>query len=312
MESINCTLCGANNAEVLFTGRDLWYGIEGCFPVCRCRACGLIYLSPRPSVAEIADYYPTQYAPYRLAEGSETSRWQHWNRRYSEGKKVRAVENEVAGQGKALDIGCATGDFLDRLREHGWEVTGVETSEEAAAYGRARLGLEIITGQLEDARFPDSSFSLVTMWHVLEHLHEPFGTLDEVARITRPGGTLVLAVPDPNSLEARLFGRFWAGWDVPRHLHIFSRSLLEQYLNASGWRVNKVRHMTGRHWLFNLSLSHWLDEKVSRPTVRRLLLGVAASLPVRLLTLPFFVLVERLHRGSIMVFFAARVAGEAR
>jgi SAM-dependent methyltransferase len=312
MESVDCTLCGASNAEILFTGRDLWYGIEGHFPVCRCRVCGLIYLSPRPSVAEIADYYPAQYAPYRLAEASAASRWQRWNRRYGEGKKVRAVEREIAEQGKALDIGCATGDFLERLRERGWQVAGVETSAEAAAYGRARLGLDIFTGHLEEAHFPDSSFSLVTMWHVLEHLHDPFGTLMEVARITRPEGTLVLAVPDPGSLEARLFGRFWAGWGVPRHLHIFSRSLLKQYLSSTGWRVKKVRHMTGRHWLFNLSLRHWVNERIASPPARRLLLGLAASLPVRLLTLPLFVLVEKLHKGSIMVLFAVRAEGATR
>lgn len=311
MESVNCTLCGANNSEILFNGRDLWYGIPGSFPVRRCRECSLIYLSPRPSVEEMARYYPTRYAPYQLAEANASNFLQRWNRRYSENKKVRAVEKYITPKGRALDIGCATGDFLDRLRDRGWEVVGVEMNDEAASYGRTHLRLDIFTGQLEEAGFAKNSFSLITMWHVLEHVHNPLDTLDEVARILSPGGVFVLAVPNPDSLEARLFRRFWAGWDVPRHLHIFSRSLLQQVLHSRGWRIDSVASMTGRHWLFNLSLRHWLNEKVSNSVIRRLLSAMVASLPIRLLTLPVFLLVERLQQGSIMVLFAVLTDGEA-
>lgn len=310
MEAVKCAVCGAKSAEVLFEGRDLWYGIEGRFPVRQCCSCGLIYLSPRPERGEIDRYYPTEYAPYQMAEDDEPSRWRRWNRRYSESKKVRAVQARVASTGNALDIGCATGDFLEALRRHGWDVAGVETNAEAANYAVTRFGLDVYTGELQEADFPDSRFDLVTMWHVLEHVHDPLATLEEVARITRPGGTVLLAIPDPDSLEAHLFGQCWAGWDVPRHLHIFSRPLITRLLQERGWQVRDVVYMTGRHWLFNLSLRHWSEHNIGSDRIRRLLLRIAGSLPARLLTLPVFVLLERLQKGSIMVLFAARASGD--
>jgi len=306
MESVDCAVCGADNAEILFEGRDLWYGIEGRFPVRRCLDCGLIYLSPRPDRSEIGRYYPEDYAPYHLAGAEEPNRWRRWNQRYAQSKRARAVEARVACGGKALDIGCAGGEFLEALRRRGWEVAGVESNVAVAAHARASLGLDIFAGELEEADFPEDAFDLVTMWHVLEHVHDPLATLDEIARITRPQGTLLLAIPDPNSLEARLFGRFWAGWDVPRHLHLFSKPLITQVLSTREWRVSDVTYMTGRHWLFDLSLRHWAEAKIADPLLRRLLLTVTGSLAARLLTLPIFLLLERLQKGSIMVLFAVR------
>lgn len=306
MESVKCAVCGAVNAEILFEGRDLWHGIEGRFPVRRCLDCGLIYLSPRPERAEIGRYYPDDYAPYHLADSETPNWWRRWNQHYAQNKRARAIEARVAGRGKALDVGCASGGFLEALRRRGWEVAGVESNAVVAEHARASLGLDVFAGELEEAGFPENAFDLVTMWHVLEHVHDPLATLDEIARIIRPGGTLLLAIPDPDSLEARLFGRFWAGWDVPRHLHIFSRPLISRILCERGWQVSDVIYMTGRHWLFHLSLRHWAQAKISNPLVRRLLLAAAGSLPARLLTLPVFILLERLQKGSIMVLFAVR------
>lgn len=307
MEITSCALCGSDDADTLFEGKDLWYKVPGQFPVRRCRECGLVYLSPRPSTAEIDRYYPRKYQPYALIAEDRSSRFAGMSQQYGMNKRVRAIESQVDFRGRALDIGCASGQFLEALRRRGWEVQGVETNEDAVKRARQRLGLDVFHGQLQEANFPDRRFDLVTMWHVLEHVHEPVQTLIEIARITRPGGVLFLTLPDPDSLEAQIFGRFWAGWDVPRHLHIFSKPVIERMLAETGWQKTETIYITGRLWLLNLSLDHWLEEKVESPKIRSLVSSIAGSLPAKIITLPYFMTVERLHKGSIMGVFATRV-----
>jgi SAM-dependent methyltransferase len=307
LETVTCELCGADNTEVLFEGVDHWYNLPGRFPVRRCRECGLIYLNPRPDRLEIHHYYPQAYEPYSPAIDDELSLWRRLNRRYGMFKRVQMIQARLKIKGRALDVGCATGVFLEALQRHGWEVHGVEPNAEAAAYARSRLRLDVFNGELVQARFPACYFDLVTLWHVLEHVHQPRQMLLEAARITRPGGMLVLALPNPDSLEARLFGPFWAGWDVPRHLYIFPVPVISKMLRETGWHMFDTVCLEGRMWLFNLSLRHWLADNVSKVRWRRFITGLAGSLPMRLLTIPYFMVVERLKQGSIIAILAQRM-----
>lgn len=309
MERVACSLCGADNAEVLFEGRDRMHSQSGRFPVNRCRSCGLIYLSPRPDRTEIGRYYPDNYAPYSPAIDDELSSWHRWNRRYSLAKRLRVILSHTARPGRALDVGCATGNLLDALRRRGWEVHGVELNARAAAYARERLGLSVFTGELADARYPDGWFDLIIFWDVLEHMHDPKGALQEAARVARSGGRLVLSLPNLHSIEAQLFGPYWAGWDVPRHLHMFTRPVLDRLLTETGWRISKMLNLTGRHWLFTLSLRFWLEEQLQAGMLRYVLLKVVGSPPVHLLMLPYYTVVERLNLGSVMTVLAYRWKG---
>ncbi len=304
METTVCNLCGGDESEILFGGHDRMHNQPGQFLMNRCRACGLIYLNPRPDRTEIGSYYPDDYAPYSLAIDDEMSLWQRWNRRYSLYKRLRVILPRTGRPGRVLDVGCATGNLLNALRRHGWEVYGVEPNARAAAYARQRLGLSVFTGELWDAHFPDSWFDLVIFWDVLEHMHDPKGVLLEAARVTRPGGRLILSLPNPHSIEARVFGPYWAGWDIPRHLHIFTCSVLDRLLTETGWRVSKVLNLTGRHWLLTLSLRFWLEEHLRSEMLRRVLLKVIGSLPVHFLMLPYYGVAERLKMGSVMTVLA--------
>ncbi|MFO7539974.1 MAG: class I SAM-dependent methyltransferase [Chloroflexota bacterium] len=308
MEYVACDLCGADDSEELFIGRDEWYGRSGTFPTVRCRQCGLIYVNPRPDPKTIGHYYPADYAPYFLAVEDEPSWWQRLNRRLALRKRLRLIQRHLPRPGRVLDVGCATGSFLVTLREAGWQVQGVEFNSQAADYARRRHGLDVVTGTLADGRFPDNQFDLVIFWDVLEHVHGPRQTLLEAARITRPGGTLLLVLPNPDSLEATWFGSQWAGWDTPRHLYIYSRPVLHRFLSETGWQMGATSCITGRIWLFNLSLAHWLQNRVKNSSVRRVIMTIMRSLPIRILSLPFFMTVERLQKGSVMAVFAHRIA----
>lgn len=304
MEQIYCALCGADNTELIFVGRDEWYNLPGEFPTVRCCECGLIYLNPRPDRTEIGQFYPDDYAPYFRAIEDEPSWWQRINRRLAMHKRLRLVQKHLPGTGSVLDVGCATGTFLAALREQGWRTQGIELSSFAAEYARKRYGLDVFTGELLDTHFTDNQFDLIIFWDVLEHVHQPRENLLEAARIAKPGGTLILALPNPDSLEARLFGQYWAGWDTPRHLFIYAEKTMRRFLQETGWQIINTSCLTGRIWLFNLSLEHWLQNKLSNKRMLAIIMAIMRSLPVRLLSLPYFMLVERLKKGSVMIIFA--------
>lgn len=306
VEQVTCILCGADDTELLFVGRDEWYGRTGEFPTVRCRHCGLIYLNPRPDRTEIGQYYPDEYAPYFRAIEDEPSWWQRFNRRLAMRKRLRLVQKRLPQPGRVLDVGCATGTFLTTLRAHGWKAQGVELSHYAAEYARQRHGLDVSTGELADAHLPDAQFDLVILWDVLEHVHQPRATLLEAARVAKSSGTLLLVLPNPHSIDARLFGQYWAGWDTPRHLYIYTEPVIRRLLHETGWQMVDLTCVTGRIWFFNLSLSHLLQNKLANERLRRLTMAVMQSLPVRILSLPYFMVIERLKKGAGMAVFARR------
>jgi SAM-dependent methyltransferase len=141
---------------------------------------------------------------------------------------------------------------------------------------------------------------------VLEHLPDPREALQEAARITRPSGTLVLSLPNPHSLEARLFGPCWAGWDIPRHLWWFPQRALVRLLDETGWHAQDFMCLRGRHWLLALSLQLWMEERSFSPTLRKGILAIFKSLPVRALFWPYHVVVDQMKLGSIVVALARR------
>jgi SAM-dependent methyltransferase len=304
-----CVLCGADNSDVLFFGHDRQYGLPGQFAVHRCCRCGAFYLSPRPDQRTLGQYYPENYAPYTPIDRHSASTLKRWGFNYGVLKQVRAVLSRVPGPGRALDVGCATGAFLAALRRWGWRVQGVEINPQVAAYARKQAGFEVFVGDLVEAAYPADTFDLVTFWDVLEHLPNPHQALQEAARITRPAGSLVLSLPSPESLEARLFGKYWAGWDVPRHLWLCPRLALTRLLQDNGWEVRKLMYLRGRQWLLALSLRFWLEEQGLPDLLRRGILKIVGSLPAQVLLWPYFIVLERVGLGSIMVVFARKRGG---
>lgn len=302
MEEIDCNLCGSSERNVVYHYKEDRFGLGGDFKLVKCRGCGLIYLNPRPTRAEILEYYPSTYEPYNLAESKKVSALAQWVQRYGLHRRCRAVA-KWKKSGRLLDLGAATGSFLDVMRHYGdWELYGVELNDVAAEWARDRLGLKMFTGELAQASYPHNFFDVVTLWDVLEHLHDPRATLIEIGRILKPKGLLVLQVPNLDSLEARFFGRFWVGWDPPRHLYIFSLQILESLLEKIGFEVKGIGYLSSGYHSFVMSLEWWLDgnpEKCSDFLKR-----VSRSSIVRLLSFPFFSLVRRLGKSASMVVFA--------
>jgi len=306
METVNCDLCGANDTEIVFVLRDLLHHIDGFFNLVKCRKCGLMYLNPRPTIDEMTRYYPSDYHAYKPLDNlSLFARLDYW---YGIRKRCRAVIARTSLKGgRILDIGCATGSFLAMMRRLGnWEPYGVEINSEAANYARKYFGLNVFVGDLIDAHYPDCFFDVVTLWNVLEHLHHPQATLFEIGRIIRPGGLLVISLPNPNCIEAKVFKQYWAGLDAPRHLYIYSQHTLQRALELAGFMVKEIVSFTGRYHVLALSLKFWIDDKITHEKIRSLLKVIVESMIFRVLTIPYYSIADRCNQSSVMTVFARR------
>ena len=254
MESIACNLCRHQSTTHWLTSVDRVSG-EG-FDIVQCSRCGLRYTSPRPTADELAAYYPEPAVPSRLAR--------ILTRILRRRLRERRARWCAAGlpPGRALEIGCGDGWMLETLRRMGWWVVGTERSPQSAVRARS-LGLDVRVGELAGWGFAPQSFDLVILWHALEHLHDPLGTLIEVRRRMRPTGRLVVAVPNVASWQARVSGRRWFHLDLPRHLYHFDPQTLTAMLGRAGFHIQTWSFSSPtyecRGWWELLSAWGWSD-----------------------------------------------------
>lgn len=305
MRAVVCNLCGADDADLVNRGPDLLLNRVGDYRLVRCRRCGLIYQNPRPTLAELEAHYPADYVPYK-PDVSQFTPLQRLSEQHNLQRRCALLERRVAGPGRLLDVGCATGLFLNAMQQRGWQGQGVELSVYAADYARAQFGLAVHTGTLESAEFPPQSFDVVTLWDVLEHVVDPLATLREIARLLRPGGLLALSLPNPDCPEARWFGSAWVGWDRPRHLHLFTRPVLANYCHAANLHLEAVESLGGRLGLTLMSLEFACKARGWPEARWRALTAWLYGWPLRLLTWPLYRLAESRNQTTEMNVFVRR------
>jgi SAM-dependent methyltransferase len=295
-----CVWCAGNETEPVLERRDRLG--EGGYHYVRCRECGLIRLEPLLSLEEKAHHYPPTYEAFQ-------DRQKNWllrlGRRWYWSRRVRAVRRFfMIPEGSALDVGCATGEFLEALQKRGWQVNGIEPNPEAAARARRRLGREAVQrGPLEEADFDPGTFDLITLWDVLDHLQDPPAALGEVYRWLRSGGLLVLGLPSVESWDARLFGSAWLGWDAPRHLYVFAEETLRNILEGVGFQVVTTRCFYGAYGSFTASLDYAIHLRLGDRWFGRFLRRLVKLRLWRYLLWPYFRLGMWVGRGPIRTYF---------
>ena len=140
-------------------------------------------------------------------------------RKYTLWRKLKMIE-KFQPEGEILDIGCATGQFLHYMAQHGWKSTGIEPDEKTRNHAITEYGLQVFPEDRLNSLLK-ASFDVISMWHVLEHVSDLQGRMDQVKNLLKPEGTLIVAVPNCDAFDARKYKNFWAGYDLPRHLYHF-------------------------------------------------------------------------------------------
>jgi 2-polyprenyl-3-methyl-5-hydroxy-6-metoxy-1,4-benzoquinol methylase len=234
----NCPVCG-NTSFLPFLEVEDYFLSHEIFSIQECNSCRFKFVSPRPDTAVIGKYYQSdEYISHDAGHTDLLSSVYKLARVISISNKYKIVRKFASG-GKLLDIGCGTGEFLKYCQAKGFEVLGVEPSDKARSFAQSKNMVHVFD-QLESLSESDGTFNCITMWHVLEHIHNLNDLILNVSKRLRPDGVFVVAVPNSNSWDARYYKKYWAAYDVPRHLYHFTKETLQQLASKHGFEILKI------------------------------------------------------------------------
>ncbi|MEJ2717597.1 MAG: class I SAM-dependent methyltransferase [Deltaproteobacteria bacterium] len=226
METVNCNLCGSSEYRTLYGKPDVRYHPDEVFTVVECLRCGLGFVNPRPDSSEIENYYPPSfYQRYERDTDFHTARY---------ARQARYLERLRTKQPRLLDVGCANGGFPRFMKEKGWLVEGLEISPHI----RVPSDFPVHRVPFHEADIPHGAYDAVTMWAVLEHVHDPMAYIARTSVVLKTKGLFVFVVPNFDSLASRLL----LGEDVPRHLYFFTERTITRYMDMNGLRLLSARY----------------------------------------------------------------------
>ena len=265
MDKINCNICNSNKYDKIFSIKSSETG--EIFDITKCSQCQLVYLNPQPSNEELNKYYlEDKYYSYAEVLKEDQGQLNLIDRVkkifrkqifltygsnnhdiFQELKKFLyfPFKRRFGGipafinKGKLLDVGCGDGLFINELKGLGWLVYGLEIDQETVKRVQGS-GLEVRCGRFEDFDFKSQKYDVVRLWHVLEHFKNPNFNLRKISSILKPGGQIILGIPNVNSLYSKIFKQDWSGFDVPRHLYHFSSRTIKKILVECGYSDIKI------------------------------------------------------------------------
>ena len=215
-----CPVCGGESSKKVMDCIDYTVSRE-TFSIVQCTKCGFKYTNPRPDDKEIGKYYESEeYVSHSNSKKGLINTVYHWVRNYSLRKKVELI-NSQSKKGNLLDIGCGTGEFLSTAVANGWKGQGIEPNDKARNQAISNHKLNVLP-ESGIASLQNNNFDVITMWHVLEHVHTLNERVLEIYSLLKPGGKAIIAVPNCTSYDASVYGKEWAAYDVPRHLYHFT------------------------------------------------------------------------------------------
>lgn len=308
IEKMKCKCCNSEEHSFLYEGKDRLHGLAGDFKLFTCLNCGVVAVYPQLSNDEIERFYPENYISYPSPIENENSRIKKFDRQYGVIKRRKKIEKFTKKEGgKILDIGCATGIFLNEMKAHGWDTYGVEPSIYAADIAVNELGLNVFNGYLDETDFDEHFFDVITLWDVFEHLPDPDDTLRIIKRVLKPDGSLVITMPNTDSWERKIFKQYWAGWDVPRHYHIFSKTAIENLLSVHRMRIDSLISFTGMLGAIRISLDFWLQENNLSERNKQRLKKIYYSSIFRLFLYPYTIASNLFGKSTSMTIFASNI-----
>ena len=238
-----CPFCQSGDIQQKFVVKD--YTVSGeSFTILQCRKCQGAFTQDVPSQEEIGAYYASEnYISHSDTQQGFINKAYHLVRsRTLIQKRIMLQALTEKDKGSIADIGCGTGAFLHTMQQAGWQITGFEP-DETARQNAERLYNIIPLPSPELYNQAADSYDAVTMWHVLEHVHDLHGYIEQVKKILKQDGRLLVAVPNYTSADAAQYQQYWAAYDVPRHLYHFSPASMELLMKQHGLQVIATKPM---------------------------------------------------------------------
>lgn len=237
----NCPLCSSERIVLKFPCTDHFISGE-IFPVTTCEDCGFTFTQDHPDEIGISRYYESEdYISHSDTSKGIINRLYRYAREFMLKRKVSIVK-KITGKenGIVLDIGSGTGYFLKAMKDAGWSSEGIEINEKARSFTEKEFGIHVYEpGAI--SKLGSANYDCITLWHVLEHFQDPESYIKEIARLLKPGGKCIIALPNSNSFDASYYKQHWSAWDVPRHLWHFTPDTFKKFAEKNGFSLVQVK-----------------------------------------------------------------------
>ncbi len=303
----HCPVCSSSDTKYYFSAPDRLHGVPGEFIYCICNSCQSVFQNPMVIAEDLHLCYPLEYLPYnvrreipeidfdRLPNGNFLGAVRKGVVESVKGKdqggisgilvsllakfafvRERAfyglVLDDCLPKGKddiyALDLGCGSGWYMQKLAKVGWQTDGLEWDETAAKLARETTGSNVWSGDFFDIDLPRNKYQLIVLNHVFEHFAEPGQVLARVSELLTPGGRVVLFYPNPHALGAAWYKALWFAWEVPRHLVLPTPASLKKLAKQSGFRKTKITsraYYPEELWVSSAAFAKDLNPDKERP-----------------------------------------------
>lgn len=238
-----CPICNSEEFEPYLSCKD-YFATQETFELCQCKKCSFVFTQDFPSENVNGRYYDVpDYVSHSDTQKGIVNALYHRARKIAlKSKSKIVIKNAGKKTGMLLEIGSGTGYFLNRMKDLKWIVTGIEKSESARKYAKMKFGLDC-----QDSAYlydiPSKTKDVVAMWHVLEHLEHLNRVMECIHNILKDDGTAIIAVPNKDSFDAAYYKKYWAAYDVPRHLWHFSPDSIEHLANRHKFELVAVKPM---------------------------------------------------------------------
>ena len=258
-----CPVCNAAAISNIMQVKDYTVSAES-FPIAECSSCSFRFTQDVPDAVSIASYYKSEdYISHTNTATGLINRLYHFVRTRTIVQKRKLVENSTGIKtGKLLDIGSGTGAFIDEMKQHGWETIGLEPDADARTVAQKVYNIQLADGD-QLFQLPANHFDVITLWHVLEHVHDLSKYIQQIKTILRPKGKLFIAVPNYTAKDARVYREHWAAYDVPRHLYHFSPRSMGLLMEKHGLKILQYEPMWYDSFYVSLLSSKYKNGKTN-------------------------------------------------
>lgn len=238
----HCPVCGSAEIDPLLTVKDFSVSKEE-FVIWQCKKCSLRFTQDVPDQQSIGPYYqsPDYISHTNTSEGLINKIYQRV-RNFTLEQKAKLIISKTNAKGRILDIGAGIGAFLHVMKEKRWDITGIEPDPGAREQAKKLYGLSLNEAHSLQ-HLPDASFDAITLWHVLEHVHELHPYVERLKTLLKPDGKIFIAVPNYDSKDADIYKLYWAAYDVPRHLYHFTPKAMNTLMQEHGLKILEKKPM---------------------------------------------------------------------